>query len=163
MLAIVEVVLALGLYHREGYVEMEHKLVESVQVLKEAQEIVGKSVAGLIQTIRLTEQGMSVVAREVRRFNKSGLESLEGQLYIWAVEIDSMKNLAFKQLDFLSNKIDACLHMVSEHINIVGDEVERSTFSALISQCLLQLVDFKSQVESLRWDVDRKVLTSDFE
>ncbi|WP_330216314.1 hypothetical protein [Pseudomonas sp. AM8] len=97
------------------------------------------------------------MAREVRRFNKSGLESLEGQLYIWAVEIDSMKNLAFEQLDFLSNKIGACLHMVSEHINRVGNEVERSTFSVLLSQCLLQLEDLKSQVESLRWNVNRQI------
>ncbi|WP_330208742.1 hypothetical protein [Pseudomonas sp. Z13] len=137
--------------------EMDKKLVGSVQVLKDAQEVVAKSVSGLIQTIRITENKMSVVVREVRNCEKSGLESLEGQLYILAVEIDSMKDLAFKHLNLLSNKIDSCLNMVSKQINMLGSEVDKSRFSVLLSQCLLQLEDFKLQVGFLRWDVDRKV------
>ncbi|MFL9673060.1 hypothetical protein [Pseudomonas sp. 2822-17] len=133
---------------------MQYRLIESIQVLKESQEVILKSVAGLIQTIRLTEQKMSVLARDVRNFDKSGLESLEGQLYILAVEIDSMRDLAFKELSLLSNKIDTCLNMIAEEVDLVGSEVEGSLFSTLFSQCLLQLEGFKLQVEYFRQNIN---------
>ncbi|WP_330216452.1 hypothetical protein [Pseudomonas sp. AM8] len=133
-----------------------NRLVEVVHLLAYNQEVVVRAIAGLIQSLRWTEQKMLFVGQSVRNIDSLGVESLQGRLYICAVEVETIKEVACKQLDFLSAKLDAGLSVLSSQISMdENNDEEGGRIFALFSQCSLQLVNLKCQIEDLRRDINR--------
>lgn len=130
---------------------MKRRLVESVQALQENQGIVANAVGRLIETVRSTEQKLLLAGQDLQNFDRSGLESLQAQLYVLAIEIDNIREQGFKQLDMLSVKIEAGLNMVSDHMKTSKKNGDGMHTSALFSLCLSQLEVLRSQVEFLRY------------